>query len=102
VRNDLDRFAEIIAAPFLVDDRFVDLAAGEIVVARQNAIREALVVSNVEVSLRAVVEHINFTVLKWVHRPGIDVQVRIELLEDDAQPAQFEKRAERSRRQAFA
>ena len=34
--------------------------------------------------------------------PGIDVEIRIEFLEDDAQAAQFEQGAERSRGQAFA
>ena len=102
MRNDLDGFAEVIAAPFLEDDVFVDLTAGEIVVARQNAIREALVMAKVEIGFGAVIENVNFAVLKRVHRPGIDVQIRIELLEHDAQPAQLEKRAEGSRRQAFA
>ena len=40
--------------------------------------------------------------LKRVHRSRIDVEIGIELLEHNAQPAQFEQRAERSRGQAFA
>ena len=102
VRNHLHGFAEVIAAPFLQDHAFVNLAAGEIVVARKNAIGEALVVAEIEIGLRAVVQHVDFAVLERVHRSRIDVQIRIELLEDDAQAAQLEKRAERSRRQAFA
>ena len=102
VRNDLDGFAEIVAAPFFENDVFVDLAAGEIVVAREDAVGEALVMAEVEIGLGAIVEHVDFAVLKRIHRPGIDVQIWIEFLEDDAEAAQLEQRAERSRRQAFA
>ncbi len=102
VRNHLHGLAEIIAAPFLQDDVLVDLAAGEVVVPREDAIGETLVMAEVEIGLGAVVEHVNFAVLKRVHRARIDVQIGIELLEDDAQAAQLEKRAERGRRQAFA
>ena len=91
VRNDLHRFAEVIAAALLQDHAFVDLAAGQIVVARENAISEALVVAEIEIGLRAIVEHINFAVLERVHRSRIDIEIGIELLKDDAQSAQFEK-----------
>ena len=102
VRNHLHGFAEIIAAPLLQDHALVDLAAGQVVVAREDAIGEALVVAEIEIGLRAVIQDVNFAVLKRVHRPRIDVEIGIELLEDDAQAAQFEQRAERSRREAFA
>jgi hypothetical protein len=58
--------------------------------------------AEIEIGLGAIVQHINFTVLERVHRSGIDIQIRIEFLKDDAQAAQLEKRPERSRRQAFA
>jgi hypothetical protein len=70
--------------------------------AGEDAICEALVMAEIEIGLGPIVEHINFAVLEGVHRPWIDIQIRIEFLKDDAQAAQFEKRTERSRRQAFA
>src|SRR5205814_1421422 len=79
-----------------------NLAAGEIVVAREDAVGEAFVMAEIEIGLGAVVEHVDFAVLEWIHRAGIDVQIRIEFLEDDAEAAQLEERAERSRCQAFA
>jgi hypothetical protein len=49
--------------------------------------------AEVEVGLGAVVQDIDFAVLERVHRPGIDIEIRIEFLEQNAQPAQFEERA---------
>ena len=102
VRDHLHGLAEIVAAALLQDDAFVDLAARQVVVPREDAIGEALVVAEVEIGLGAVVQDVDFAVLKRVHRPGIDVQVGIELLQHDALAAQLEQRAERSRREAFA
>ena len=102
MRNDLHRFAEIIASTFFVDDRLIDLAAGQIVVTRKNAVRESLVVPEVEIGFRAIVQDVNLAVLKWVHRSRIDVQIRIELLENNPQPARFKQRAERCCGQSFA
>ena len=102
VRNHLHSFTQVIAAPLLEDHVFVDLAAGEIVVARKNAIGEALVMAEIEVGFRAVVQHVNFSMLERVHRSRIHVQVGIELLEHDPQTAQLEKRAEGSSGQALA
>ena len=40
--------------------------------------------------------------LERAHRSGIDVEIRIELLENDPQSAFFEQGAEGGRRQSFA
>ena len=82
--------------------RLVNLAAGEIVVPRENAIGESLVVAEIEIGFRAVVQHVNFAVLERIHRSGIDIEIRIKFLENNAQTARFEQRAERSRGQPFA
>ena len=97
VRNHLDGFAEIIAPPFFQNHPLVDLTAGEIVVAREDAIGEALVMTEVEIGLGSVVEHVNFAVLEWIHRSRIDIEIGIELLEHDAQTAQLEQRTKGSR-----
>ena len=102
VRNHLHGFAEIIAAALLQEDALVNLAARQVVVPREDAIGEALVVAEVEVGLGAVVQDIDFAVLKRVHRAGIDVQIGIELLQENALAAQFEQRAEGGRGEAFA
>ena len=50
--------------------------------------------SEIEIGLGAVIQHINFAVLKRIHRSGIDIEIRVELLENNAQTAQLEQRAE--------
>jgi hypothetical protein len=102
VGDHLHGLAEIIAAPFLCDHTLIDLAAGEVVVPGEHAIGKALVMAEVEVGLCAVIEHVNFAVLKRVHRSWIDVEIGIKLLEHNAQPAQLEQCAEGSSRQTLA
>jgi hypothetical protein len=58
--------------------------------------------AEVQVGFRAVVQHINLAVLVGVHGAGIDVEVGIELLQRDLEPAIFQQGAERGGRQALA
>src|ERR1035437_5624168 len=102
VRNDLHRLAEIFSFALVVQHGLINLAAREIVQPRQLDVREALVMAEVEVGLRAVVEHINFAVLIRRHRAGIHIEIRVELLQRALEAAIFEQRAERGGRQAFA
>ena len=102
VRDHLHGFAEVIAFALVVEHRLVNLAAGEVVEPRELGVGEPFVMAEVEIGFRAVVEHINFAVLVRAHRAGIDVQVGIELLQRDFEPAILQQRAERGRRQALA
>src|SRR3954462_11749015 len=101
VRDDLHRAAEVVALPLLLDHRLVDLAGGEVVVAAHLRALEALVVPQVEVGLGAVLRHEHFAVLKRRHRPGIDVDVRVQLDVGDADAARFENRGEGGGGDAF-
>ena len=102
VRDDLDGFAEIIAAALFGEDGFVDAAGGPVVVAGQLGVGEALVVAEVEIGFRAVFGDEHFAVLKRTHRAGIDVQVGIALLEGDFEAATFEQAADGGRCYAFS
>ena len=101
MRDDLNGLAEIVAAALLEDDLLVDAAGGEIVVAGQRCVGEALVVSQVEVGLRAVVGNKNLAMLKGRHGSGIDVEVGIELHQVDAQAAALKQAADGSSRQTL-
>ena len=98
----LHRLAEIFSLALVVEHGLVNLAAGEIVQARELDVGEPLVMAEVEVGLRAVVEHINLAVLIRTHRAGVNVQIRVELLQHDLEAAVFEQGAERGGRQALA
>ncbi len=101
VRDDLHRAAEVVALPLLLDHRLVDLAGGEVVGAAHFRALEALVVAQVQVGLRAVLGDEHLAVLKRRHRPGVDVDVRVQLDVGDADAARFEDRCEGSGGDAF-
>ena len=63
VRDHLHGLAEIFPLALVVQHGLVNLAAGQIVHARELDVREPLVMAEVEVRLRAVIQHIHFAVL---------------------------------------
>ena len=95
MRNHLHGLAQKLAAPLLVDHRLVDLAGRVVGIARERAVREPLVVAQVEVGFAAVVQHVHFAVLVGAHRARVDVDVRIELLHPHREAALFEQHADR-------
>jgi hypothetical protein len=95
VRDHLDRRAEVLALPLLAEDAVPDRAGGVVRVPREVLVDEALVVADVEIGFRAVLGHEHLAVLERAHRPGIDVEVRIELLDLDLQAPRLQEPAER-------
>jgi hypothetical protein len=85
------------AAPtyLLLDDLAVDLARGDVVVARQGDVEVALVVAEVEVGLAAVVEHVHLAVLRRRHGAGVDVHVGVDLDGGDLEAEHLEQQARR-------
>ena len=102
MRDDLHGLAEVVAAALLGDDLLVDAAGGEVVVAREPGVGEALVVAEVEVGLGAVVGDEDFAVLKGRHGPGVDVEVGVELHQVDAEAAGLQQTAYRCRGKTLA
>ena len=102
VRDDLHRRAEVVAAALALDHRVVDPAGGDVRRARRVDVGEALVVPEVEVGLGAVLGDEHLAVLVGRHRAGVDVDVRIELLKADAQPACDEQAPDRRGRDPLA
>ena len=95
VRHDLDGRAEVVAAALAADDGVVDPAGGDVRGAARVRVGEALVVAEVEVGLGAVLGDEHLAVLVRRHRPGIDVDVRVELLQLDVEPARDEQPPDR-------
>jgi hypothetical protein len=60
----------------------------------QTYVDEPLVAADVEVGLLAIVGHEHFAVFVRVHRAGINVDVRVDLLETDAIPLELEQEAD--------
>jgi len=102
VRDDLHGGAQVVAAALLADHRFVDLARGDGVLAREAGMDEALVVAQVQVGLGAVVGHIDLAVLEGTHGARIHVDVRIELHHGDRKATRFQNGSQRRRGDALA
>ena len=95
VRDHLDGGAEVVAAALALDHRVVDGARGDVGGPRGVLVGEPLVVAEVEVGLGAVLGDEHLAVLEGAHRPGVDVDVRVELLQLDPEAAADEEAADR-------
>ena len=102
VGHGLDRAAEVVALALALDHGGRNLAHRDGGRAGQVLVEEALVVAEVEVRLRAVVGDEDLAVLVRRHRAGIDVEVRVKLLDRDAQAAAGEQFGEGSGGDALA
>jgi hypothetical protein len=98
VGNDLDGRSEVFTLALLLDDVRVDAARRDVRRAGDLRVRVALVVTEVEVGLGAVVRDVDLAVLVGAHGARVDVDVGIELLHADPQSAALEKHADRGRR----
>ena len=95
VRDHLHGRAEELALALLAQNGLPHGACAVRRIAREILVDEALVVADVEVGLGAVLGDEDLAVLERAHRPRIDVQVRVELLELHLQPARLEQPPER-------
>ncbi len=102
MRNHLHRRAQVIAAPLLLNDRVVDLAGGAVVAPAHRSLHETLVMAEVEIALGAVVGYEHFAMLGRTHRAGIHIDVGIHFEQRDLEPACFQQRPERRRRESLA
>ena len=99
--DDLDRLPEVVPAPLFLDHGAVHLPRRDVVVSREVHVEEPLVVPEIEVRLRSVVEDEDLPVLVGVHRARVHVQVRIDLHGADPQAAGFQKDTDRTRGDAL-
>ncbi len=102
VRDHLHRGAEVVAAPLAADDRVVDGARGDVGRPRGVLVGEALVVAQVEVGLGAVLGDEHLAVLERAHRPRVDVDVGVELLQLHPEAAADQQAADRRRSDPLA
>ncbi len=102
MRNHLDGGAEIVAAPLALDDVLVDAAVVMLSPWFADPPCEALVVPEIQVGLGTVIGDEHFAVLIRRHRPRIDVQIGIELLDPGAISTRLEQRRESGCSDAFS
>jgi hypothetical protein len=91
VRDHLHGLTEVVAATLLGDHVGVDLTGRDVGATGEVGVEEPLVVTDVQVGLGAVVGDEDLAVLERVHRPGVHVEVRVELLHRHRESARAEK-----------
>jgi len=69
----------------------------EVIHLRQRRVREAFVVTQIEIGLGAVVSNENLAVLERAHRSRIDVEIRVEFLQRDTKATALEQASNRRR-----
>ena len=67
----------------------------------QSNISEPFVMTEVEVGFSAVLRYKNFSMLIGVHRPRIDIQIRVKLLIDNRKTSAFQQKSDRCSGNAF-
>ncbi|CQA08506.1 Uncharacterised protein [Mycobacteroides abscessus] len=87
MRNHLHGVTQVLATPFLGDDRRIHLPGSHIRRPRQITVQEALVVPDVQIGLRAVLGDEDLAVLERVHGARVHVEIRVELLHGHLQAA---------------
>ena len=77
VRNHLNGAAQIIAPALLAQHCVIHTARRKIIGAAHHRARETLVMTEIEVCLRAVVGDEDLSMLERAHRAGVDVDVGV-------------------------
>lgn len=67
MRDNLHRLPQIIATTLALDYMLVDLAGGNVLVAREGDVQVTFIVSEIEIDFTAIVEDVDLTV------PGLSV-----------------------------
>ena len=83
VRDDLHSLSEIVTTALSCQYGLIDAACSGVAVAAQWLVDKALVVTEVEVGLAAIIGHEHLAVLERVHRARIDIDIRIKFLHGD-------------------
>ena len=90
VGNDLHRAAEIVTSPLFTEHGVINPARREVICPAHDGAREPLIMTQIQIGLRAIVSHKNLTMLKRAHRARVNVDVRIQFEEGDFEPACLE------------
>ena len=83
MRDDLYGFTQIVSSSFSGNNRIIDLSGRDIVVTGELGIREAFIMTQVQIRLGPIIGYINLAMLIGIHRPGIEIDVRVAFYKRD-------------------
>ena len=102
MRNNLNCGSQIVATALGGQHSLVYRSGGRVGITTEVLVDETFVVPEVQIGLATVVGDKHLAVLIWVHRPGVNVDVRVQLLHRDAKTTALEKSTERGSRKTLA
>src|SRR5690554_5772355 len=102
MRDHLDSAAQVIAAALLADHLCIHLAGGNVANLIQPHVDETLIMPQVKVGFRAVVQHKYLAVLVRAHCARVNVDIWVKLLDCDSKTAILEQPPNCSRSYTFA
>ena len=102
VRDHLYGRAKILAPALLVEHVPVDLAGGKVRIFVEILVDEAFIMSEIQIRLRAILGHIDLSVLERAHRSRIHVDIWVHFLSSDFKAARLQQPSERSRSDALS
>ena len=100
--NDLHGAPQVVTPALLAQNRIVYPAGGEVVAALHGGVREALVVTQVQVGFRPVLGDEHLAVLERAHGARVDIDVGIEFQQGHLDTPGLEHRRQRCRRDTLA
>ncbi len=102
VGNHLDSAPAVIPMAFLVQHGPVDLSRGHIGIGIQALIDKPLVMSQIQVCLRAIICNEHLPMLNRIHGTGIHIDIGIELLHGNVVSPGFQQPPQGCRRDSFS
>ena len=84
VRNNLHRTAQIITTAFFIYYTLVNLTCSGIGILRQVDINKAFIMSQIQICFCTVISNEHLAVLIRTHRPRVNIDIRVELLDGDS------------------
>ena len=87
VGDHLNGRTEVFTAAFTLQNFRINFPGCDVAVLIQVDVNKPFIMAKVEVGLRAIVGNEHFTMLIRVHRPRIDIDIRVEFLNGDLQTA---------------
>ena len=102
MRDNLNGSSTIIATAFFGKNRPVYFSGGHIALLCQAFVDETFIVSKVKVCFGSVICNEDLTVLDWVHRTRIDINIRVKFLHGHFVTAHFQKTTQRGGSNSFS
>ena len=80
VRNDLNSSAAEITSSFFLQNGPVDFSGRDIGIFCQTFINKTFIMSKIQISFSSVIRYEYFSMLYWIHRSWIDIDIRVKFL----------------------